>query len=202
MQFALCYVKDKKCYSLLYHAKIGKHAAIGSRFLFQLHRIGATAAGHSVETETSAEFFHKNLTILPHRRELRAELPTQYLGRFLPRSRHSNAVWQLLQQRYDIGFFDHLQVFVGSRATKPTHGRCRVEQGNTFLRKEIRKQLLLKTLLFFIDKIKGVAMENTSKDAPHVVLHVWIEELHGPALCRGRKTAKHQQSGIWWQKGL
>jgi hypothetical protein len=47
-----------------------------------------------------------------------------------------------------------------------------------------------------------VVEEKESKNPPHVVLKVRIEEIHGPTLLLWWKTAQHQQGCVAGQEGF
>ena len=47
-----------------------------------------------------------------------------------------------------------------------------------------------------------VVEKEQTEDAPHVILQVWIKEIHAPTFFLWRKAAQHQELGIAWQKGF
>ena len=52
------------------------------------------------------------------------------------------------------------------------------------------------------EEVVLVARGQMAHDAPHVVLQVGIEEFHRPTMALRRKTAQHQQPGVFGQEGF
>ena len=133
----------------------------------------------------------------------------QCLRRFAARATEVMAGRYLLQQGSDVGLLDYLQVLVRRIALQPDDRLRRVENGYAFFLAErddlfavehFLSSLCTSYIVPLYFKKCLVAKENLSHDPPHVVLRVWVQEVHTPPFFGRRKTAKHQQLCVRRQK--
>jgi hypothetical protein len=110
------------------------------------------------------------------------------------------ALWDLLQNGCYICPFDNLQMLVCRVALQASNGLRCIEDSNALLSAERDDSFAIEHFAFH--KMLFISKEDLPYDSPHVVLRVWVEELHTPTLSRWWETAKHQQPCILRQKRL
>ena len=132
--------------------------------------------------------------MMTDRRRLHAELLTKSLRCFLPRGDNRLTKRNLHQQCPDIRGFLNLQKLVCGIALQTTYSRGSVVECHAFLSQESFQTHLVETLSVRCQEVVFVLKENPTEDAPHVVLQIGIEEIHGPSCLRRRKTAQHQHA--------
>ena len=174
----------------------GKDLGVVCRLSDEGEGIGAAAAGHaekadSVHVDGLADA------------ELRAmELFGQHGCRFLSCGDDGPALGNPAQESLDIGGFRYLQKSVGGVAPQSSHRNCRVEEGDALPLQKGTENVQTEYLLLRIVEIVLVVEECQSEDAPHIILDIGVEEVHGPPFEGWREAAQHEHLRAGWQKRL
>ena len=186
-------------FSKLIRRNVLEHTAINTSFFVYCQRVGSRCGGHPPYFYVSHSYFCFN--VVANFRFVATELSDKGIHRFLSGATNVLAKRYSIQQFGYVGWLDNLKKLVGSVPAKPFDSRGCVVYGYALFQAKCRYLFQVESLVG-VYKYVFVVEENKSHDTPHVVLRVWVVELHAPACFGRRKTAEHKQSCIVGQEWL
>lgn len=162
--------------------------------------ISPRTAGHAIETHGPARMGERDKRA--QRGLADTEVGTGHVSGFLARGDNGGAEGDAEEQLVKIGPFHYFQILVAGGVLRPHDGTGRIVEGDALSTKEVFYLLLAKTASLEVDEVISVMKEQKTKDTPHVIGKIGIEEIHAPAFACWRKTAQHEQACLRGQERL
>lgn len=177
-----------------------QHLTVGFGFALECQGIGAAAAGHAIQAHGT--LVESEVDPSAYGGFAQTKMLAECGSGFLSGGDYCLALGQLAQEGRHIGFLNNFKKFVGGIVLQTVHGGSSVVEGNTYVAQKCFDLCLAEFAVFGVDKVVAVGKIKMAENAPHVVLHVGVEELHRPPFDGRRKTAQHEYTRRGGQKGL
>ena len=177
-----------------------QHLAVGFGFALECQGIGAAAAGHAIQAHGA--LVESEVDPSAYGWFAQAEMLAERCGGFLSGGDYCPALGQLAQEGRHVGFLNNFKKFVGGIVLQTVDCGGGVVEGDAYAAQKCFDLGLAEFALGGVDKVVAVGKIKMAENAPHVVLHVGVEELHRPPFDRRRKTAQHEYTRRGGQKGL
>lgn len=184
----------------LQHLFGGEEMAVVESFFVEGEGVGTRGGGHTPKADGAAREMERSIAADSGARA--AELLNNHIGGSLARCNNGLTMWNLSEQCCHIGRSYDLKKLIRRIILQAFDCRCRIIKRNPLAGAEIDNAFPIESALLNYLKVRFIAEEQQSHDAPHIVLAVGIEELHRPAFAFGREAAEHQHSCAFGQKGL